>query len=81
MKPEPKQEIKIVAPESWQEHMDIYCASEDARNWILIHAPQFGRMIDFADTQGYISLIVSPLYDAVEVKHYLETQGQEDKHE
>lgn len=76
MKPQPKQEIKIIVPSSaailW-----LYFATPDVELWASQEAPAFGNYFPPDDLEKHGTLFVSPLYDIEEVKQYLETQGQD----
>lgn len=78
MKPEPKQEIKIITPEQTPSMLLIFVASADAGEWIAREAPAFGKYFPPINDPWHV-LHVSPVYDVNEVRQYLETQGQGSK--
>jgi hypothetical protein len=76
-KPQPKQEIVVRHMEAGYYH--IMVASNDARDWLMKEAPEYGSLF-INDNAGVTSVIefgfsISPLYDAETVIPYLEKMG------
>lgn len=67
MRPKPVAEI-IVKRTSAFSILHVYCASEDAKQWIKTNVNQYGFMIDLGSC---ISLTVSPLYDVRDIENYI----------
>jgi len=75
MKPQPIAEIVIETLHSASVRvLHIYCASDDANEWVRQHAPEFGWL---EAMPGRWRLEVSPLYDVEQVAAYIGRQGQE----
>lgn len=76
MKPVPK-EMTITCYEPTRNLM-IYTSTVQAEEWVAKEAPAFGKTVDCRTFLGYWSLHVSPLYDLMEVKAYLESYLDQD---
>lgn len=77
-KPTPSAEIIITkAIGATDQCFDITCTSDDARAWLEKNAPPYGQLIPpIQSKHNAYRLIVSPAYDAEEVKRYILSQGK-----
>ena len=77
-KPQPKQEITIAIMAETQTGalLYIWAITNDATAWIDEAAPQFGRLHS-PDKELNYTLSIPPMYDATEVKAYLEGMGKD----